>query len=291
MIGIILNNKTPLKVIIFCCLLFLKVTSCYAGAPAKRIITLSDAISETVWALGYGNAMIATDVTSQYPAQVKNLPKVSKNRNVSLEVLLSFAPDLVLAPEKEVSANLRYQLKNAGIKLVTINQNYSTTGVSDFIKQIANAIGDKQKGESLAKLTQEKLVRALEKVKSGKHKAKKVLFIYARGVGTMTVAGNGSQMAEIIKLAGAHNAVKEFSDYKPYSTETLIKTNPDVILLFDFGLSSLGGTKSLLQLPGVMATNAGKNGNIIQVDGPLMVNFSVRLPEAIALLHQKLYGL
>ncbi|GAA4322895.1 hemin ABC transporter substrate-binding protein [Mucilaginibacter gynuensis] len=259
-----------------------------ADGPPKRIITLSNALSETVWALGYGNAIVATDVTSQYPVQVKNLPKVSKNRSVSSEVLLSFSPDLVLAPEKEVSSTLRYQLKNAGIKLVTINQTYSAAGAVDFIKKVAKAIGDPEKGEQLAATTKQQINEEIAKVKADKAKPKKVLFIYARGAGTMTVAGNGSQMAEIIELAGGTNAIKEFNEFKPYSTETLVRTDPDVILLFDFGLNSLGGTKSVLQMPGVMATKAGKNNAIVQVDGPLMVNFSSRLGEAISTLHQKL---
>lgn len=55
--------------------------------------------------------------------------------------------------------------------------------------------------------------------------------------------------------------------------------------MFDFGLSSLGGKEAILKLPGVRLTNAGKNKRIIQMNGPLLINFSNRLPEAIRKLN------
>ena len=92
-----------------------------------------------------------------------------------------------------------------------------------------------------------------------------------------------------IHLAGGKNAIQDFSDFKPYTTEALVKANPDVILLFDFGLSSLGGKDAVLRMPGVSYTNAGKNKKIIEMDGPLLINFSTRLPEAIKELNARIF--
>ncbi len=271
-------------------LLFFCLLSCASFAQPKRIITLSGALTETVVALGYGKNIVATDVTSIYPEFVKNLPKVSRNRALSAEGILSFMPDLVLAPEGDVSKEIRYTLKTAGIKLVTFRQQYSAKGALDFINSVALALGNPAKGNQLVRETDAKVKVALDKVKAGKQPPVKVLFIYARGAGTMTVAGKGSNMDAIISLAGGVNAIKEFSEFKPYSTEAMVKANPDVILLFDFGLSSLGGTKAVLEMPGVSGTNAGKNKRIIQMDGELLINFSVRLSDAIELLNNKLYN-
>ncbi|WP_442587408.1 heme/hemin ABC transporter substrate-binding protein [Pedobacter sp. AW31-3R] len=285
----------PLYCLLLFCLIYGKTRALpttkalHTIAPPARIITLGAAISETVYALGYGSSIVATDVTSLYPQAVKQLPKVSRNRILSAEALLSFRPDLVLAPEQDITKEIRYQLKMAGIRLVTFRQQFSTRAAIDFIRQVAIAVGNPKKGQELIVRTEKSLQTVLNQVKLNSKKTKKVLFIYARGTGTMTVAGKGSQIDAIISLSGGANAVKEFAEFKPYSTEMMVKTNPDVILLFDFGLSSLGGMKSILEMPGVSGTNAGKNKNIIQVDGPLMVNFSTRLPEAIKVLNEKLY--
>lgn len=270
------------------CLLLLIACYCQVNAAVpKRIVTLSAALTETADALGFANSIVAVDVTSIYPAYINKLPKVSNTRSVSAEALIAFAPDLVLAPEGSVSKEIQYQLKSAGIRFVGIKQEYSVKGASGFIRQVAAALQVSPKGEVLAKQTELKINQALSAVKT-KGKLPKVLFIYARGTGTMMVAGKKSSLAAIINLAGGINAVNEFEDFKPYTTEALVKANPDVILLFNFGYSSLGGINSILRMPGVAQTTAGKNKKIVQLEPSLLVNFSVRLDQAITELNSKL---
>lgn len=280
--------KLSIKFIKNLLLLFLLGFSISASAAApKRIITLSGALTETVDALGFGKNIVATDVTSIYPAYVNNLPKVSKNRTVSAEGLISFKPDLVLAPEGSVSKEIAYQLQSAGINLINIKQEFSVAGSIAFIKAVAAALQVQGKGEALANQTQAKVNKALAEVKKNS-KTPKVLFIYARGTGVMLVAGQNTNIDAIISLAGGKNAAQGFDNFKPYTTESLIEANPDVILMFDFGLSSLGGADAVLKMPGVAQTNAGKNKRIVQMDGELLINFSVRLDQAITTLNKNL---
>lgn len=255
---------------------------------AQRIITLSSAITETVDALGMGTRIVATDVTSEYPAYAKKIPRVSKNRTLSAESIIAFRPSLVIAPAAEMPATISKQLKNIGIKVVLLHQDYSVNGAAVFIKQVAAALGVPEKGENLARQTIISCNDALRLIKANNRKSPKVLFIYARGAGVMSVAGKGSSMDAIIKLAGGQNVIKEFSDFKPYSTEALVQANPDIILLFDFGLNSLGGKNHLLQMPGVRLTNAGKHQRIIAMDAHLLINFSYRLASAMLQLNREL---
>ena len=271
-----------------CYLLLLLCSSLYVNAAIpKRIITLSAALTETADALGFGKNIVAVDVTSMYPAFVNKLPKVSNNRSVSAEGLIAFAPDLVLAPEGSVSKEIQYQLKSAGIRFVGIKQEYSVAGALAFIRTVAAALQSASKGEILAKQTEIKIKQSLATIKTG-GKVPKVLFIYARGTGTMLVAGKKTSMDAIITLSGGKNAVQEFNEFKPYTTEALIKADPDVILMFEFGYNSLGGINSILKMPGVGQTTAGKNKKIVQMDADLLVNFSVRLDQAIKALNNQL---
>jgi iron complex transport system substrate-binding protein len=41
-------------------------------------------------------------------------------------------------------------------------------------------------------------------------------------------------------------------------------------------------------MPGIKLTKAGKNERIIDMDGQLLTNFTVRLPDAILALHKEL---
>ncbi|WP_443943466.1 heme/hemin ABC transporter substrate-binding protein [Pedobacter sp. AW1-32] len=273
------------RILVLCCL----VSLCFCSfAQPKRIVTLSAAISETVNALGLGKNIVAVDVTSEYPENIKRLPRVSRNRSLSAESIAAFRPDLILAPSGDLSKENLEQFKSLGIRVVQITQEYSAKGALKFIRQIAAATNTIEKGEILANATARRLESALAQSKKNT-KLPKVLFIYARGAGTMNVAGKGSSLDAIIKLAGGKNAIQEFNEFKPYSSEALIKSNPDVILMFDFGISSLGGKEAILQMPGVQYTNAGKNKKIVDMDGPLLINFSTRLPDAIKALNFQIH--
>lgn len=268
-------------------LIFLSyASSANASTAPKRIITLSAALTETVDALGFGPQIVAIDITSTYPAYTAKLPKVSNNRTVSTEGIISFSPDLVLAPEGGLSKATESQLKSAGITVVIIKQEFSVKGASTFIKQVAAALGAVAKGEELVKKTEPEVNKALAEVKKNP-KSPKVLFIYARGTGVMMVAGKDTNIDAIIRLAGGKNAAQGFSKFKPYSTESLVNANPDIILMFDFGYKSLGGAASILKMPGVSLTNAGKNKRIVEMDGELLTGFSTRLAQAITQLNDK----
>ncbi len=105
----------------------------------------------------------------------------------------------------------------------------------------------------------------------------------------MTVSGTGTALDHMIGLAGAQNAITGFTQFKPLSAESLVAANPDVLLLFDSGLQSVGGPDGLLTVQGISATNAGKK----QRSFPWMDNFSgfgLRLPAAIAELNKKIHS-
>lgn len=274
----------------FCVVIILYCFTClpFSVHAQQRIITLNSSITETIFGLGVGNRVVATDVTSVSPMAAAALPRVSKNRSVSAEGLLSFEPNIILANEGEVPAAIIRQVRAAGVKYIALKPNYTIPGALNYIQQVADAIGQPALGKGVVSQTKLSLNRITEVVKS-ENKGKvppKVLFIYARGTGTMSVAGKGSSLDAIINLAGGKNAIQEFSDFKPYTTEALVQANPDIILLFDFGASSLGGEEAILKLPGMRITNAGKNKRILTMNASLLVNFSNRLPDAILELHR-----
>lgn len=273
-----------LYVVILCCLMQI---GGWAIAQ-QRIITLNSSLTETIYGLGIGEHIVATDVTSVSPKAAAALPRVSKNRSVSAEGLLSFKPTIVIANEGDVNKAVIQQIRAAGVQYVSIRPTYSVAGALRYIQEVADAVGASTAGKSLVSLTKISLDHTMELVKKENRGmvTPKVLFLYARGTGTMSVAGKGSSLDAMIKLAGGKNAVQEFSDFKPYTTEALVQANPDIILLFDFGASSLGGEEAILKLPGMRITNAGKNERILVMNASLLVNFSNRLPDAILELHR-----
>jgi iron complex transport system substrate-binding protein len=264
-------------------LFLLFISLCSLGQGQQRIVSLSGAISEMLCALSLEPQIVGVDVTSNYPASLQQKAKVGHNRTISAEGILALRPTLVLSVENEMKPEVVEQIKAAGIKIQLLKQPYSPEGTRTLLQELGAATGTAPKAKQLlADFDKQMTALKIAPLK------KKVLFIYARGTGSMTVSGTGTALDKMIALAGAQNAITGFTQFKPLSAESLVAANPDVILLFDSGLQSVGGAEGLLLVQGVSATAAGKNKKIVSMDGQYLSGFGLRLPAAIAELNKKL---
>lgn len=266
----------------------LLVTSCKNNPTEKeettketlKIVSLNGAITETIAALGKGDNIVGRDVTSTFPKNLK-AKDLGHVRSLTIEPILEVSPNLILASNKDVNPDLNTKIKASKIKTQFINQSYSVAGAKKLIKDVANAIG----AENYNTL-QENISKDIAKL-TPIDKKPKVLFIYARGQMLM-VAGTNTPMEALINIAGGENAITEFENFKPLTPESLIEINPDAILMFNSGLKSAGGIDAMLQVSGILQTQAGKNKRILTMDGGLISNFGPRIGKAALELNKLL---
>lgn len=251
----------------------------------KRIVSLNGAVTEILCALGFEKQIVGVDVTSTYPASMEKVSKVGHNRNITAEPVLALQPDLVITTANYISPAVIEQFKSVNVKTVVLPQEFSVEGTCKLINEVAAALKVAAKGAALCKQVEAEKVN-LKTVAT----SKKVLFIYARGAGTMMVAGKETPLDKMITLAGATNAASDFKDFKPLTAEALVAANPDVILMFDTGLESMGGVNGLLKVQGVAQTNAGKNKKVITMDGQYLTGFGPRVIKAVQELVKKIEG-
>ncbi|WP_234734143.1 heme/hemin ABC transporter substrate-binding protein [Tellurirhabdus bombi] len=261
----------------------------HAQNTSQRIVSLNGTVTEILCELGLQNQIVGTDVTSTYPASMEKTPKVGHNRNIGAEAVLALRPTIVVGAKTkagsgmDVKPELVQQFNSAGVKTVLFEQEYSVAGAKKMITEIAKTFGVSAKAATVIR----KLDADLAKVKKPS-KPQKVLFIYARGTGTMMVSGRNTPIEKVVQLAGGQNATNDFENFKALTPEALVTANPDVILLFTSGLESLGGMNGLLKVQGVAQTNAGRNRKVIEMDGQLLTGFSPRLGVALQELSKKL---
>ena len=248
-----------------------------------RIVTLNGTLTEIVAALGLGNNIAGTDVTSKYPEAVNALPKLGHDKGIRAEGILSLAPDLVMANKHQLDPTVEGQLRQAGVRLMLFTPQNSIDGTQQLIARIADSLGrSAEAAEVTARINSDRAsVVPLEP-------SPKVLFIYARGAGTLLVAGEGTPIQSLITLAGGANAITGFSDFKPLTPEALVAANPDVVLVFNTGAEDLQGHKALMRVPGMASTTAGRNQAFITLQPVIMAGFGPRVGEAVAILNADL---
>ncbi len=277
------------------CFLFLALltltTACNSGAKSeakkeekveeKRIVSLNGSVTEIIYAVGSQKELIGVDVTSTYPAAAEKLTNLGHVRKLSVESLLALNPSHVVLLEDEVSPDLKSKLEQAKIELVTFKHPNSVDEAKSLVKEVAKWLGKSEAAEKVvAKIDAD--IKGLAKL----DKKPKVLFVYARGAGTLMVAGEKTPLEKMIVLAGGENAGKGFVDFKPLTSESVIAANPDVILMFTSGAQSLG-PDGIFNVPGVSTTNAGKNKALIQMDGQMLSGFGPRVAKALTELNKE----
>jgi iron complex transport system substrate-binding protein len=188
--------------------------------------------------------------------------------------------------DDQLDPSLIEQLQTVKVTTRIFKQELSVQGVRNLLDEVAAATGTNTKAAAI----RQQFDKDMSAIKT-QSIDRKILFIYARGAGTMMVSGTGTSVDKVIRLAGAQNAVTGFTDFRPLTAESLVAANPDIILLFDSGLKSLGGIDGLLKVPGVAQTAAGRNKKVIAMDGELLSGFGLRLPQAIRELQEKIHQL
>lgn len=255
---------------------------------AERIVSTAGAITETVYALGAQEGLVAADVSSVYPVEATKLPSVGYARQLSAEGILSMNPTLVLVTEDAGPPEVVKQVESTGVKVVRLSNKHTPEAAVERILQIGEAVNKKAEAEKLAETLRADLDAAKAVVAAAPGRPK-VLFIYARGGGTMNVSGTGTSADAIIELAGGVNAVTGYENYKPLTAEGAVAAAPDVILVTSRGLESAGGVEALLKQPGLALTPAGKAGRVVAMDDLYLLGFGPRLGQATKELCEQLH--
>jgi iron complex transport system substrate-binding protein len=121
----------------------------------------------------------------------------------------------------------------------------------------------------------------------------RVAMLYVRGENTQLLFGEGSGIDWLIGLTGATDIADELGvvDHAEISGEALVAAAPDVLLVTEDGLASVGGVDGLLGLPAVAGTPAAATRSVLAYDAQLMLGNGPRTGEFLAQLRADLNDL
>lgn len=256
---------------------------------AARIVSVGGAVTEILYALGKEQAIVGIDTTSLYPPQAqKEKPSVGYMRQLSAEGVLGLRPSMILAIEGSGPRETLAVLEEARVPLIVVPDSYTGEGIARKITAIAQAVGEEKRGACLAGAVTADLA-ALERLKAGIGKKKRVLFVLSFINGRAMVAGRHTAADGVIRLAGAENAITEYEGYKPISDEALIAAKPDVVLAMERGGPGAVTAEIVFAHPGFAATPAAAQRSFLAMDGLYLLGFGPRTARAARDLAASLY--
>ncbi|WP_240359043.1 heme/hemin ABC transporter substrate-binding protein [Pyxidicoccus trucidator] len=262
------------------------------AAPAKapdaapRLVTVGPAVTETVFALGAGAQVVGVDDTSLALEAAACAPKVGYQRALSAEAVLAAGASQLLASEEAGPPGVLAQLRSSGVEVVMLSNAPTVEAARQRIRTVAARLGREQKGTELLAELEKDLERASTRVAAMKEgKRPRVLALYARGAGTLMVAGTETASDVLIQLAGGVNAVSRFTGHKPLTAEAVVEAAPDIILLPASSATSLGGAEGLGRVPGLSQV---KGWRIVTVEDVHFMSLGPSLGRAVGRLQDGL---
>lgn len=247
-----------------------------APAAPERIVSLGGAVTETVFALGAGDQVVARDTSSVFPPAVHRLPDVGYFRTVGAEGVLAQKPTLILAAQGTGPAPQVELLKNSGVTFVHLDARYS----ADTVLANVTRLGEVLRRENEAAALVEKLRGQLAAVHARTSDAEppRVIFLMSMNETATQAAYDGTAATALITLAGGRNPLTGLNGYKPLNAEALLALDPDVIL---YGVNP-AMPQAVKPPDWLQGTRAGRAGRIHALDLGYHLSFGPRLGDAVA---------
>lgn len=235
----------------------------------ERIVVISKQYCEIIYALGAEKDIVAVDVSSVYPPEIKKLPTVGYHRALSLEGILSAKPTLILTNGwKEMGPeHIVKQLKDLKIPMkFFLTKTVNIDSTKALIKEMGSYFHKEEKADSLCKKLDTEIKTAVENAKQYSDTPKVLIIHFGRASNIYLVISRKGAAGKMIEWAGGTMAVTDTSGMKQLSAEVVSKYDPDVILLTDFGYDRLGSPEKIKELPGIGSTRAARNNRIYRVE-------------------------
>lgn len=195
--------------------------------PAQRIVSLVPAVTETLFALGVEEHIVATTDFCDYPPAAQSLPKLGSYSDPSLENILLHRPDLVIASADATPQALVRRLELLNIKVFVVSSKGLSTTMT-AIESIGVLCGATVEANQLVAEMQQRINSIDQRAST----AKKPTVLVCIMLDPLTVAGPDTFIDNLIQHAGGINIVPAGpSRYPSWGSEALLSLNPDVIIV------------------------------------------------------------
>ncbi len=251
----------------------------------ERIVCISKQYSEIIYALGAEENIVAVDVSSTYPPDIKKLPTIGYHRALAVEPILSMKPTLILEDNNIGPEHVVTQLRDLKIPMKQFGHYENTiAGTDSLIREMGRYFHKEEKAEELCQRLDADMYYAKEQAFLYDKKPKVLVIHFGQANNIYLVMTKNSNAGKLIEWAGGEMAVDGERGMIQLSPEVVAKSDPDIILLTDFGYDRLGSTEEVGTLPGISSTRAFKEGKVYRVEEHDMVYFGPRTGGSVVAL-------
>ena len=230
-----------------------------------RVICLMPTVTDTVFALGAGDDVVAISDYTKYPAAALKKPSVGDLIKPSIERILSLHPDLVIGMQPKGPMEVTDQLERAGIPIFLVSP-HGIPGIFHSVETIGMALNRAPQADALVHSLQQRV----EEVRARTRGLPEPRVFMPIWYDPITTIGKSAFITEIIEAAGGRSVTDDLStEWPQISMEVVLERAPDALLLVRGGKTTL---QVLQDRPGWSSMTAIKARRAYYVDD--RINFA-----------------
>ena len=251
-------------------------------AEPKRIVSLSPAATEILFAIGAGDRVVGSDKFSNYPDAATKMAKLEYSKP-DPESALALNPDLIImvTRQKEQVA----QFRKLGMTVLYLEEAASVEAVYTNIELLGKLTGHSNDATTLVARMRERIgavTGKLTNVSSGP----RVFYEITKDLYT---ASPNTFIGSMLTLLKAQNVASGASSPFPQLTaEAVIAADPEVVLLADAKFTG-ENVQTVSARPGWSDVSAVRGKRIIAIDDDIASRPGPRIVDAIEAIAKALY--
>lgn len=195
--------------------------------PAQRIVSLAPHITETLFAAGAGDSVVAVVQFSDYPDAALQLPVIGSHQEISYESLLSLNPDLVVAWASGNGEEIIARIRSLGLA-VYLDEPRRIEDIAASLLRFGKLAGS----ENIAQQQAEEFLSRLERLSLQEPGQEPVRVFYEVWNEPLTTLNGSHLVSDIIRLCGGVNIFASAIPIAPVvSTESVLAADPQLIVV------------------------------------------------------------
>jgi iron complex transport system substrate-binding protein len=239
----------------------------------QKVISGAPNITETIFALDKGAALVGRTDYCDYPVDVKNIASIGTIQEPSIEKIAELNPDLVIAAPPFTKEAVT-KLEELKIPVVVLNSDQNFDGTYEMINKIGEVLNASEKAGSVVDSMKKKIADVESRVK-GKG-TPSIYYVVSFGQGGDFTATGETFINTMITMAGGTNIAADAQGWA-YSLEKIVEKDPEIVICSKYfdtkkGFETAEGYKDL---------TAVKSGKLLEIDNNMLDRQGPRLADGL----------
>ncbi len=258
----------------------------------ERIVVTSASFLEPLHEVG-GTVVGRPDSRTKMPDYAKDLASVGHVYQIDVEKVLACTPDLIIV-NKGMNEKLVQMMEGNGIPAIVVGVK-SYEDVKRELRLFARITGDQEKADTVVADMDKKINEVRSRLPEEKHRVA-ILHSTNQGLSVQlegSIAGSVAAMLGWDNVASGMTPLEKNPDAAPYSLETLVEQNPDIIFVTSMGKMEeikKGMQQAIEENPAWQTIPAIRGNRLFYLPQDLfLLSPGIHYPEAVEMMAALIY--